>query len=192
MLFLVPTSGISGCAREFNDILLYWVLRKSIQFLLNTVPSRKLTEQEEEALFQFVFPKENTIPILVDYFVIYKFIFYYTAHLYFNQHKYVSVIKAWWYVIISFIILQRKFNNFTYHFVLSNSSCPTLRPQECSPSGSSAHGIFQAGISEWVAIFYTRGSSWPRDWICIPYFFTGRHTIYDCATWEAKVIITYI
>ena len=29
--------------------------------------------------------------------------------------------------------------------------------------GSSVHGIFQARILEWVAIPFSRGSSWPRD-----------------------------
>ena len=32
-------------------------------------------------------------------------------------------------------------------------SCPTLRdPMDCSLLGSSAHGIFQARVLEWVAI----------------------------------------
>ena len=34
---------------------------------------------------------------------------------------------------------------------------------DCSPPGSSAHGISQARILEWVAIFFSRGSSQPRD-----------------------------
>ena len=33
----------------------------------------------------------------------------------------------------------------------------------CSPPGSSVHGIFQARILEWVAVPFCRGSSWPRD-----------------------------
>ena len=33
----------------------------------------------------------------------------------------------------------------------------------CSPPGSSVHGIFQARILEWVAIPFSRGSSQPRD-----------------------------
>ena len=44
-------------------------------------------------------------------------------------------------------------------------SCPILcHPKDCSPPGSSVHGIFQARILEWVAISFSRGSSWPRDW----------------------------
>ena len=43
--------------------------------------------------------------------------------------------------------------------------CRTLcDPMDCSLPGSSVHGIFQAGILKWVAIFSSRGSSWPRDW----------------------------
>ena len=35
-------------------------------------------------------------------------------------------------------------------------SCPTLHdPMDCSPSGSSAHGIFQARVLEWVAIAFS-------------------------------------
>ena len=36
-------------------------------------------------------------------------------------------------------------------------------PVDCSPWGSSVHGIFQAGILEWVAISSSKGSSRPRD-----------------------------
>ena len=35
---------------------------------------------------------------------------------------------------------------------------------DCSPLGSSTHGMFQARILEWVAISFSRESSWPRDW----------------------------
>ena len=42
-------------------------------------------------------------------------------------------------------------------------SCPTLCDPVDSP-GSSIHRIFQARVLEWVAIFFSRGSSWPRDW----------------------------
>ena len=42
--------------------------------------------------------------------------------------------------------------------------CPTLcDPMDCSPPGSSVHGIFQARILEWVGISSSRVSFWPRD-----------------------------
>ena len=45
-----------------------------------------------------------------------------------------------------------------------SQSCPTLcDPMDCSLQGSSAHGILQAGILEWVVIPFSRGSSLPRD-----------------------------
>ena len=43
-------------------------------------------------------------------------------------------------------------------------SCPAVcHPMDCSLPGSSAPGILQARTLEWVAIFFSRGSSWPRD-----------------------------
>ena len=43
-------------------------------------------------------------------------------------------------------------------------SCPTLcDPMDCSPPGSSVHGILQARILEWGAISFSRGSSRPSD-----------------------------
>ena len=57
--------------------------------------------------------------------------------------------------------------------------CPTLCDSlDCSPPGSSVHGIFQARILDWVAISFSRGSSWPKHWTCVSCiagrFFTSR------------------
>ena len=42
--------------------------------------------------------------------------------------------------------------------------CPTLcDPMDCSLPSSSVHGIFQAIVLEWIAISFSKGSSWPRD-----------------------------
>ena len=49
-------------------------------------------------------------------------------------------------------------------YVLVAQACPTLcNPMDCSPPGSSIHGILQAWIQEWVAISLSRGSSQPRN-----------------------------
>ena len=79
-----------------------------------------------------------------------------------------------WAFCISFLFLSL----FKWHFVISTSgpfyllkvkvaqSCPTLcDPIDCSPQGSSVHGILQARILEWVAVPFSKGSSQPRDWI---------------------------
>ena len=60
-------------------------------------------------------------------------------------------------------------------------SCPALcHPTDCSPPGSSAHGILQARVLERVAIAFSRGSSRPRNqtWVsCIVgRFFTSLAT----------------
>ena len=48
------------------------------------------------------------------------------------------------------------------------SSCLTLcNTMDCSPPGSSDHGIFQARILEWAAISTSRRSSQPRDQTCV-------------------------
>ena len=47
-------------------------------------------------------------------------------------------------------------------FSMSNS-LTLCDPLDCSPSGSSVHGILQARILEWVAMIFSRGSSQPRD-----------------------------
>ena len=40
-------------------------------------------------------------------------------------------------------------------------------PMDYSPPGSSARGIFQARMLEWVAISFCRGSFWPSDQSCL-------------------------
>ena len=54
-------------------------------------------------------------------------------------------------------------------------SCPTLcNSRDCSPPGSSVHGILQARILEWIAGPSSRASSWPRDWTCVSYIYLHR------------------
>ena len=46
--------------------------------------------------------------------------------------------------------------------------CPSLcNSMDCSPPGSSVHGILQARILEWVAMLSSRASSWFRGQIHI-------------------------
>ena len=53
----------------------------------------------------------------------------------------------------------------------SLQSCPALcDPMDCSLPGSFVHGIFQARTLEWVAMPFSRGSSWPRDQTHVSYF----------------------
>ena len=72
----------------------------------------------------------------------------------------------------------------------SLQSCPTLCDLlDCSPPGSSVHGILQASILERVAISSCRGSSQPRDRTCASYVSCiGRWFFTTNATWEALCI----
>ena len=60
------------------------------------------------------------------------------------------------------------------------------------PPGSSVHGILQARILKHDAVSYSRGSSQPRDWICISCIsFIGRWILYHYTSWEALYIYIY-
>ena len=65
-------------------------------------------------------------------------------------------------------------------------SCPTLcDSMDCSLPGSSVHGIFQARVLEWIAIAFSRGSSWPRDRTRVSRIAGRRFTVW--ATREAII-----
>ena len=49
---------------------------------------------------------------------------------------------------------------------------------DCSPPGSSVHGIFQARTLEWVVMPFSRGSSRPRDWTQVSCIVGRRFTVW--------------
>ena len=67
--------------------------------------------------------------------------------------------------------------------LVAQSSPILCDPVDCSPPGSSVHGILQAIIPEWVAISFSRGSSQPRGWTWVSC--TGRWILYCWDTREA-------
>ena len=76
--------------------------------------------------------------------------------------------------------------------VLCSVSQPCLTlcdPTDCSPSGSSVHGIFLARLLEWVDIYSSRGSSWPKNQtgiFCVSCI--GRWILFHWAT--GKLLLT--
>ena len=72
----------------------------------------------------------------------------------------------------------------TYNtYCLVAKSCLTLcDPMDCSRPGSPVHGILQARILKWVAMSFSRGSSWPRDQTWISCFAGGSFTVRATAT----------
>ena len=58
-------------------------------------------------------------------------------------------------------------------------------PVDCNPPGSPVHGIFPARILEWVAISFSRGSSWPRDRTWVSHI-ASRLFYYLSHQWSSK------
>ena len=69
--------------------------------------------------------------------------------------------------------------------------CPTLCDSiDCSSPGSSLPGIFQARILEWVAVSYSGGFSWPRDWTLISWVPALADILFtSCTTWETLICL---
>ena len=65
---------------------------------------------------------------------------------------------------------------------------PLLWPQDCSPPGSSVHGVLRVRTLEWDAVSFSRGSSRPRDWAHVSC--TGRRILYHWAAWEVLLDFT--
>ena len=104
---------------------------------------------------------------------------------------------------ISYRLLSAAFNYIidtnmkTESWKLVAQSCPTLcNPMDCSPPGSSVHGILQARVLESVAISFSRGSSQPRDQIqvsCIPgRFFTIWANHKGCKSIQSKRLVLHL
>ena len=64
--------------------------------------------------------------------------------------------------------------------LLVTKLCPTLcDPMDCSPVGSSVHGILQARILEWVAITFSRGSLFIVPFNSTPYILPSFSSSYS-------------
>ena len=100
-------------------------------------------------------------------------------------------------LLVSFLSPSRHFLNIFQvhthththtHTEVSQSRLTLCNPVDCSPPGSSVHGIFQAWIVEWVAVSFSRGSSWPRDRTQVPCTVGRCSTVW--ATREAHISST--
>ena len=90
--------------------------------------------------------------------------------------------------------------------LVAQSSLTLWDPTDCSPPGSSVHGILQVIILEWFAIPFSRGFSRHRDWnwvSCIAGRFftiwaTGKSLIDErrnkiqCYLWHHIIIFSHV
>ena len=75
--------------------------------------------------------------------------------------------------------------------MLISQLCPTLcSPMDCSLPGSSVHGIFQAGILEWVVIPFSRDLPDPgiEPWFLMSPALAGEFFT-TSATWKAHTCV---
>ena len=119
----------------------------------------------------------------IDFFNIYFLFIIIVSFIAFNSYFYIfylyGPISYTWYTPYIEIM----------HVCSVAQMCPPLCDLvDCSPPGSSVHGITQASVLEWVAISFSRESSVPRDQSQVSYVsFTGRWILYHWATGEAPL-----
>ena len=70
-----------------------------------------------------------------------------------------------------------KFKNSKFEVLVAQSYLTLCNLMDCSPPGSSVHGILEARILECVPIPFSRGHSQPRDQIQVSYIAGGFFTI---------------
>ena len=75
------------------------------------------------------------------------------------DHKGSSSLESL-FIIIKYIASP----HFPYHHTHVQSCLILCDSMDHSPPGSSVHGILKTRIMKWVDVFFSRGSSWPRDW----------------------------
>ena len=108
----------------------------------------------------------------------------------------VSSWDAYGFLIYTLIIFQSGKYYFLFHCIIWRSevaqSCVTLySPMDCSFSGSSVHGIFQARVLELLAISFFRGSSWPGIWTWVSHIAGRCFTLWATREAHVKMVLKY-
>ena len=73
-----------------------------------------------------------------------------------------------------------------YLYIIAQSCLTLCNPMDCSLTSSSVHGIFQARILEWVAIYFSKRSSQTRDWTRVSCIVDRWFTI-----WATREVLLY-
>ena len=99
-----------------------------------------------------------------------------------NWFLQVYTTSKWSRKLSKFLIPESKLNYGIHAAAKSLQPCPTLSdPVDCSPPGSSVHGIFQARVLEWGAIAlpkykHTIYNHSHHFWTCDGYLTKKQHT----------------
>ena len=84
-----------------------------------------------------------------------------------------EVYPKWLLSTVFWLVISR-----VYNWNEVTQSCATLDSMDYRVPGSSIRGIFQARVLEWVAISFSRGSSWPRDQTQVSHIAGRRFTLW--------------
>ena len=152
-------------------------VRKNFSFSQNENISlkKKKVQKHKEKLFAFFFRVYNNYYSCILFSLIK--IFHYT-----KIQQRTTLLKYWMHLDLLFLFF------FISTLCLHAQQCSSTLcdPMDCSPPGSSVHGILQARILEWVAVSFSRGSSQLRDRTRISYFLHCRRILYgshgECLT----------
>ena len=100
-----------------------------------------------------------------------------------------TIVFLWFHITFTISVWKQKERK-----VLVTHLCPALcDPMDDGPPGSFIHRILQARILEWVAIPFSKGSSWPRDQIWVSCVAGRLFTVWDFELYvgeEDEVIIS--
>ena len=103
-----------------------------------------------------------------------------------QKAKLIQMSINWWTgkQIVVYLCTKIWFSQVHTHTEVAQSCLTLCDPMDCSPPGSSVHGIFQAWILEWVAVSFSisQVSQTQKDKYCMVVFMWGN---YNCSVYDS-------
>ena len=117
--------------------------------------------------YYFSFHEWATLFCFSDCFIIFYKNYFWYCNMVTLEITFSLLPREYYYCLLRAVVIHL-FSDFLNYLARTVCSVTQLwlslcHLKDCSPLGSSVHGIFQARKLEWVAISFSRGSSWPRD-----------------------------
>ena len=140
--------------------------------------------------YYFSFHEWATLFCFSDCFIIFYKNYFWYCNMVTLEITFSLLPREYYYCLLRAVVIHL-FSDFLNYLARTVCSVTQLwlslcHLKDCSPLGSSVHGIFQARILQWVVFCYSRVSSWPRNGthiFCVSC--TDSQILYHCATWEA-------
>ena len=133
-----------------QEIILKW----------NETAATDLGEQTSDMVADLCSEKNEHIPFLYINLLLIIMKLLFNNKSYFWISRVVAHVQSWWMAYLSWVRASVHAKSLQSYLTLCNS-------MDCSPPGSSVHGLLQARTLEWVAMPSSKGPSQPRDQTCI-------------------------